>query len=131
MIFLFLKIFSYPHLRTLFHWFLERVEGWEWNINVREKHWLVASHPCPDWGLYATGRTGDWTISLSMCADWELNPQAFSYRTMLQPTEPHRPGWNHDIFKGITSFSKIPICCLLPKYLRNSRWYMNVSLYYT
>ena len=38
------------------------------NIDVREKHQLVASHKCPDQ-----------TRSLGMCPDWESNPQPFGY----------------------------------------------------
>ena len=41
--------------------------------------------------LYAW--TGNWTLSLAMCPDQELNPQPFCYGMMLQPTEPHQPGW--------------------------------------
>ena len=42
--------FFSPHLRTFFPLLLERERKWERNINVREKHWLVASLMCPDWG---------------------------------------------------------------------------------
>ena len=38
--------------------------------------------------------TGDQTHSLGRFPDEELNPQPFSYGTMLQPTEPHWPGHN-------------------------------------
>ena len=62
------------------YWFLER----ERNIYVREKHWSVASHTCPNWGLnlqpQACTLTRNWTVNLSV------------YRTMLQPTETHQPG---------------------------------------
>ena len=45
--------------------FLERREGKEErNINVREKHWLVASCMYPNQGR---------THNLGMCPDWELN----------------------------------------------------------
>ena len=37
-------------------------------------------------------RMGDQTRNLGMCPDWESNPQLFSYRTTLYPTEPHQPG---------------------------------------
>ena len=65
-----------------------------------EKHPLVASSTCLDWGSYALGlgvtwaQTGDQTYNLGMCPDWESDPhKPFSYRIMLQPAEPCRPGW--------------------------------------
>ena len=65
-------ILLYLHSRTHFL-ILERGEQMERlkerNINVREKHRLVASHMHPDWG---------WTRRLDMCADPESNPRSFS-----------------------------------------------------
>ena len=45
--FLLLLLFN-PHQRTFFHCFLEREGGGERNIDVREKHRLVASHTHSD-----------------------------------------------------------------------------------
>ena len=74
----------YPHLKTLFFTvFLERKEGKERSIYVRERHWLVASCNCPDQGL---------NHSLGMCPGWASNLQTFGYRMTLQATEPHQPG---------------------------------------
>ena len=43
-----LAIFFFnSHLRTFFSWLLERGEGIEGNMEVREKYWLVASHVVP------------------------------------------------------------------------------------
>lgn len=41
----------YPYWRTFFHCSLEGEKWRERNINASEKHWLVASHMHPDWGL--------------------------------------------------------------------------------
>ena len=49
-----------------------------------------------------------------MCPDWELNPQPFGYRMMLQPTEPHQPGAGHMIFKCAQSIH-IPKKAVCPK----------------
>ena len=86
-------LFFYPHLKTFFFSLLssprgplERGEGRERNVNVREKHQLVAScmHPNHvDRGL---------NHKLGMCLDRESNPQPFGYGMMLQPTEPRQPG---------------------------------------
>ena len=61
---------------------LETEKGRERNIDVREKHRLVASHLLPDWG---------WTLQPRHVSDWELNPQPFSYGMMFQSAEPHQP----------------------------------------
>ena len=47
--------FFSPHLRTFFHCFLEREEGTERNIDVTEKHRLVALCMCLYWGSYVPG----------------------------------------------------------------------------
>ena len=67
----------YPHAFSLL---LEREEGREKSIDLREKHWLVAS------------QTSGLTRSLRMCADLESNLRSFGVRTMLHPTEPRQPG---------------------------------------
>ena len=41
------------------------------NINVREKHRLVASSMCLEWGSYSFEPVGH----KQLCPDWELNPQ--------------------------------------------------------
>ena len=68
--YLFIYFIYFPHLRTcLLIW-----ERGEWkkkkrerNIDVREKHWLVASPICAP--------TRDQTHNLGMCPDWESNPR--------------------------------------------------------
>ena len=45
------KYFFYPHPKTFFSLLLEREEGRERNIDLREKHALVASCTRPDQGL--------------------------------------------------------------------------------
>ena len=57
------------------------------DINVIEKHWLVASQMHLDQGS---------NCNPSTCPDWESNLQHFCYRTTLQPTETHQPG--HELF---------------------------------
>ena len=42
--------------------------GRERNVDVREKHRLVAFYVCSNW---------DQTCSLGVCPDWELNLQPF------------------------------------------------------
>ena len=66
--------FWYPHPRTVFCLFicLREREKHRWE---RSTDWLPSYSPRP--GICA--RTG-------MCPDRKLNPQPFSYRTMLQPT---------------------------------------------
>ena len=44
------------------------------------------------WTQDRTHRDQDVTCNLGMCPDQDSNPQPFSYRTMLQPTESHWPG---------------------------------------
>ena len=65
-------------------------EGRERNIDVREKYWLVPSRTGSDQRLY-TPRLGNQTHNLGMCIDQKSNVQPVSYKTMLQPTEPHWP----------------------------------------
>ena len=55
----------------------------ERNIDVQEKHPLVASCMHPDEGQ---------TQNSGMCPDWESNQQPFSLRDDTQPTEPHQSG---------------------------------------
>ena len=59
--------FFNPHLKTCLL-ILKGREGRERNINVIEKHQLVAFRMHP---------TGDKTNNLGMCPDWELNLQSF------------------------------------------------------
>ena len=85
----FLFFLSFPE--NIFYFIaLEREQGRERNINVKEKHGLVASHMCPDWGSHSQ----DWGMNLQprMCLDWELNLQPFGYRTILQTPGPCSPG---------------------------------------
>lgn len=49
-------------------------------------------------------------------------------RQIIMVTENIR---NYDIFKGMKIFSEIFVCCLFTTYLRNSRWYMKLSFFYT
>ena len=74
-----------PHQRTFFSLLLEREEGRkkERETHQYEKHQLVAFHGGPDRGS---------DCSLGTCLDRESNPQPFSYRMTLQPTESHGPG---------------------------------------
>ena len=60
----------------------------ERNIDVRERHRMVASSTCP---------TGDKTHILGMCPNQELNLQPFGLWDNVQPTEPHWPG-PHPLF---------------------------------
>ena len=55
----------------------------ERNIDVLEKHWLVASH---------ASQTRDLTCNPDMCPDWELNQWPFALWYDAQPIEPHRSG---------------------------------------
>ena len=63
--------------------FLEREEEREGNIDVQEKHGLVASHKLPTWDL---------AHNPGMCSDQELNQQCFGSQAGTQSTEPHQPG---------------------------------------
>ena len=66
------------------------------SITLREKGREREKHQCeretsigclpymPGWG--------GWTHNPGMFPDHELNPQRFSYGTILQPAEPHWPG---------------------------------------
>ena len=76
----------YPHPRTFFHCFY-RDRGRE-RGREREKHqYEISINQLPP----LCSRTGDQTHNPGTCPDQELNPQPFSYRTILQPTEPHWP----------------------------------------
>ena len=55
----------------------------ERNIDVRGKHWSVASGLPP---------TGDLACNLGMCPDEELNWQPFVLQDDTQPTKPHQSG---------------------------------------
>ena len=69
---------------------LERGEGRERNIDVREKHWSVASHMRSDRGLY----TPNWGPNPQhRYVLWlAVEPAAFGYGSASQPTEPYQPG---------------------------------------
>ena len=56
------------------------VKNIERNINVREKHQLVASSEPPTWDL---------ACNPGICPDWESNQRLFVLRDDAQPTEPH------------------------------------------
>ena len=77
--------------------FLERGEGREKererNIDVREKHQLLAPRMCPN---------QDWTPKLGMCPDQELNWWPLALQNNTQLTEPRRSGpssiyWEHPV----------------------------------
>ena len=72
-----------------FHLFIfrEREEERERNINVREKHWLVASFMPLTW---------DMAHNPGMCPDQESNRQPFALWE-AQPTEPHQSGSHSQI----------------------------------
>ena len=81
-----------PHLLLLLLFFLrfylslEREEGREKeerNIDISEKHWLVASRTPP---------AGDLARNPGLCPDWESNQQPFSLRAGAQSPEPPQPG---------------------------------------
>ena len=79
-----LLLFFYLHLRTC----LLILQRGEWreketerNINVREKHQLVATHTCPNQGLNPQPRH---------VPAWDPNPQLFGLQDDVQPTEPHQ-----------------------------------------
>ena len=80
----FFFFFSSSPCEDIFSLLLEREEGGERNIDVKEKHqfFLPPIH----------AQTRDRTCYLGMCLHWESNPQPFGYGMMIQPTEPHRPG---------------------------------------
>ena len=84
---------SMPFLKDFIYLFLERGEGREEererNINVREKHWSVASHTRPVW---APSRSRDRTWSSDMCPDHESNWQPFALWDDAEPTEPRWSG---------------------------------------
>ena len=65
---------------------LERGEGSkkerERNIDVREKHQLVASHTLPTRVL---------AHNLGICLDWESNQQPLGSQASTQSTEPYQP----------------------------------------
>ena len=79
---------SYAKNFTYFiYLFLERGKGKvterERNINVREKHRLVASCRCPIW---------DQTQNVGMSPDRESNRRPFTLWDDAQPSEPHQLG---------------------------------------
>ena len=55
----------------------------ERNIDVREKHRLVASCMCPG---------GDWTHNPGMGTDWDLSQQPFTLQDDAQLTKPRQSG---------------------------------------
>ena len=61
----------------------------ERNIDVREKHWLVAFCKHPDQGQ---------THNLGTCPDWESNLRPFGLQGDAPPIEPHQPGISPSIF---------------------------------
>ena len=63
--------------------FLNRGEGREKNIDVQEKHRLVASRTPP---------IGALAHNPGMCPDRELNRQPFSLQASAQSPEPHSQG---------------------------------------
>ena len=86
-------LWSYSLSKTTFclfiefiYLFLEKGEGKEKerekNIDVWEKHPLVASVP----------PAGDLAHNPGMCPDWESNQQPFGSQANTQSTEPHQPG---------------------------------------
>ena len=69
----------------------------ERNINVWEKHQLVASLMPP---------TGDQACNPGMCPDWESNWQPLSPQAGTQSTEPHQPGPDDSLWwKSINFFA--------------------------
>ena len=84
---IFLKLFL-----RLYFIFRERGEGrekeWKKNMDVREKHQLVASPEPP---------TGDLASNPGLCPEGELNRQHFSSQASAQPTGPHQPGLKDDL----------------------------------
>ena len=89
----FFFIFTWGHFPIVF-----RERGRE-----REKHALIGHllyslrlGIIPAW-------TRDGTRHPGMCPEQESNLQPFSYGTILQPTEPHRPGWKHCIIRTVYS----------------------------
>ena len=69
-------------LKTSFSLFLERGEWMEKNINVRDKHRMIASQTHPGHGQNQPLRHVPWP-------DWEANQQPFALWNDAQPTEPH------------------------------------------
>ena len=67
----------------IFYLFIFRERGRERNIDVREKHQLVASRLPP---------TRDLVCNPGMYPDWELNRQPFGLQDSAQPTELHQSG---------------------------------------
>ena len=80
------KISFWPYQRTFFHCSLEREEGreegGERNIDVREKHHVVASCRCSDWGSNPQSRHVPWL---------GIKPATVQLQE-LRPTGPHQPG---------------------------------------
>ena len=78
--------------------FLER-EGREKqrerNINVWEKHQLIASHMPP---------VGDLALNPGVCPDGELNQWPFSLQDDVRPTEPHQSRLSICIFRLSCSY---------------------------
>ena len=99
-------IYIKPQLRTFLSLLLEREqgreEGRERNIDVREKHRLVASLMRPDWGL---------AVRLGIEPATQICALPGNRTCNLQPTEPHRPGHHlhvFDPFNQIMNISSVP-----------------------
>ena len=93
------NFFPDPHPRIFVHCFSRERKGekeksmWQRTIDLLTPRYT--------WTKDRNAGTRVWTCNLSMCPDWELNLQPFSYGTTLQPTEPHRPGWRHFIISNV------------------------------
>ena len=59
------------------------MKGRRRNIEVKEKHRLVASHSSPN---------GGWAHNPGMCSDWVWNRLLFALWDDAQPTKPHQSG---------------------------------------
>ena len=85
-------------------YFLEREEGREKererNINVKEKHQLVA---------FCMPSTGDTAHNSGMCPDGESNQQPFSLQNDAQPNEPYHSGQKLVLYCGIHTLQKLKI----------------------
>ena len=86
------------------------------NIDVKEKHQLIASGTCPD-----VGGGGNWTHNLGMCADQGWNPQPFCLRDDA-PTNWATPARVTPVFLWSSVYMKLNLLfllliCLIPIYL--------------
>ena len=86
----FRKIWAWVYfcIKIFFLEFTYLLERWkegqrERDIDVSEKHPLVASHMPP---------VGNLACNPGMCPDWESNQQPFSSQASARSTEPHQPG---------------------------------------